>query len=348
MATQPVIVDELVIDLWPTVGRVLADNLYLVLGTADAAGKPWVSPVFFAARDVNLLCWVSSPDSRHSRNIDVQPTVAITVFDSRAAIGVGEAVYMTGTARVLGASAGAGGLDMLNAGLPVGRQLTGDDLGSRGPLAVDEAAVDDHYVLVRGGDPRLDNDVDTALSSHPDVRARNVKRFGRSHLGLGRPRRRTRLRAHAPPSRPPGTGPRLLCHRSRIGRCAGAKDAAGDRDVMVHGGSAAQSFLRAGLVDELATTNTLLLVADIAEGDIVGDLLGSSHLTFLANGPVARVDQVMVNQARPERPEQPLFLLASSSHSTTRTADRDQPLPAWLVAASGPSPRVLLAVDSAA
>ncbi len=49
---------ELVIDLGQTVAPVLADNLYLVLGTADAAGKPWVSPVFFAARDENLLYWV--------------------------------------------------------------------------------------------------------------------------------------------------------------------------------------------------------------------------------------------------------------------------------------------------
>lgn len=104
---------------------------------------------------------------------------------------------------------------------------------------------------------------------------------------------------------------------------------------MVHGGSAAQSLLRAGLVDELATTNTLLLVADIAKGDIVGYLLGSSHLTFLANGPVAWVEEVMVNQARPGRPEQPPSLLASPSHSRTRTADRGQPLPAWLVAACG-------------
>jgi len=109
----------------------------------------------------------------------------------------------------------------------------------------------------------------------------------------------------------------------------------GTATVMVHGGSTAQPLLRAGLVDELATTNTLLLVAEIAEGDIVGDLLGSRHLTSLANGPVAWVEEVMVNQARPERPEQPPSLLASPSHSRTRTADRDQPLPAWLVAASG-------------
>lgn len=161
---------ELVIDLWPTVALVLADNLYLVLGTADAAGNPWVSPVFFAARDENLLYWVSSPDSRHSRNIDVRPTVAITVFDSRAAIGAGEAVYITGTASALGATAGAAGLDALNARLPAGQQLSSDDLCPRGPLALYAAAVDDHYVLVRGGDPRFDNDVDTSYRVTPASR----------------------------------------------------------------------------------------------------------------------------------------------------------------------------------
>lgn len=44
--------------------------------------------------------------------------------------------------------------------------------------------------------------------------------------------------------------------------------------------------------------NTLLLVAETVEGDIVGYLLGNSHLTFLANGPVAWVDEVMVEQSR--------------------------------------------------
>jgi len=158
---------KLVMDLWQTVGPVLADNLYLVLGTVDAAGRPWVSPVFFAARGENRLFWVSSPDSRHSRNIDGQPTVAITVFDSRAGIGAGEAVYMTGTASALGATAGVAGLDTLNARLPASRQLSSDDLCPRGPLAVYEAAVDDHYVLVRGGDPRFDNDVDTSYRVTP-------------------------------------------------------------------------------------------------------------------------------------------------------------------------------------
>lgn len=161
---------KLVLDLWETVAPVLADNSYLVLGTVDADGNPWVSPLFFAASDETLLYWVSSPASRHSRNIELQPTVAITVFDSRAAIGAGEAIYMTGTASALDATAGAAGLDTLNTRLPAGRQLSSDDLGPRGPLAVYEAAVDDHYVLVRGGDPRFDNDVDTSYRVTPPSR----------------------------------------------------------------------------------------------------------------------------------------------------------------------------------
>ena len=42
--------------------------------------------------------------------------------------------------------------------------------------------------------------------------------------------------------------------------------------------------------------DTVLLVAEGAEGDIVGYLLGNSHLTFLANGPVAWVEEIMVEQ----------------------------------------------------
>jgi GNAT superfamily N-acetyltransferase len=41
--------------------------------------------------------------------------------------------------------------------------------------------------------------------------------------------------------------------------------------------------------------HTLLLVAEIPEHGIVGYLLGNSHLTFLANGPVAWVEELMVD-----------------------------------------------------
>jgi len=46
----------------------------------------------------------------------------------------------------------------------------------------------------------------------------------------------------------------------------------------------------------IGAPRTLLLVADTTEHGIVGYLLGNSHLTFLANGPVAWVEELMVDE----------------------------------------------------
>ena len=56
-------------------GRSIVDaNLYMVLATADADGRPWASPVYFAVEDYTELFWVSSPDVTHSRNLAVRPS----------------------------------------------------------------------------------------------------------------------------------------------------------------------------------------------------------------------------------------------------------------------------------
>lgn len=47
----------------------------------------------------------------------------------------------------------------------------------------------------------------------------------------------------------------------------------------------------------LADPHALLLVAEV-EGDVVGYLLAHRHDTFLANGPVAWIEEVMVDAAR--------------------------------------------------
>lgn len=82
------------------VDRLLAVNRYLVLGTADEHGQPWATPVFFAPLDPDRVCWVSGPDSRHSRNVAQRPAVAITVFDSTVDVGRGEAAYFDATAHL--------------------------------------------------------------------------------------------------------------------------------------------------------------------------------------------------------------------------------------------------------
>ena len=85
---------------------VIDTNSYMALGTADETGHPWVSPVWFASEDYTRFHWVSSPDSRHSRNLAARREVAIAIYDSSGAPGTVEAVYMSG----YGASAGLLGL----------------------------------------------------------------------------------------------------------------------------------------------------------------------------------------------------------------------------------------------
>jgi hypothetical protein len=77
---------------------IVDSNRYLTLGTADGAGLPWVSPVWYAPEGYGSFFWVSAPEARHSRNIAVRPEVSIVIFDSHSPVGAGQAVYMAATA----------------------------------------------------------------------------------------------------------------------------------------------------------------------------------------------------------------------------------------------------------
>ena len=80
---------------------ILDHSLYMVLATADADGRPWASPVYFAADGHGAFYWVSSHETRHSTNIAVRPEVGIVAFDSGAPIGTGQGVYLEANAEQL-------------------------------------------------------------------------------------------------------------------------------------------------------------------------------------------------------------------------------------------------------
>ena len=76
--------------------RTILDSIfYMTLGTADENGQPWVSPVYFSSADYREFYWISSPESKHSKNIVLRPQISIVIFDSRIPIGIGQAVYMS-------------------------------------------------------------------------------------------------------------------------------------------------------------------------------------------------------------------------------------------------------------
>jgi uncharacterized protein YhbP (UPF0306 family) len=86
----------------------------MVLATADEAGQPWVSPVYYAPADYREFFWVSSPDSRHSRNLEGRGQVAIVIFDSSVPIGTGQGVYMSAVAREVGGGERSAGIEMFS------------------------------------------------------------------------------------------------------------------------------------------------------------------------------------------------------------------------------------------
>jgi hypothetical protein len=82
-------------------GAIVDSNLYMTLATADENGRPWASPVWYASSGYAEFYWVSSPEATHSRNLAARPEMAIVIFDSRAPVGTGQAVYASAVAEEL-------------------------------------------------------------------------------------------------------------------------------------------------------------------------------------------------------------------------------------------------------
>ncbi len=83
-----------------TIAKSIIDsNLYMVIGTADETGIPWMAPVYYSPARYTEFYWISSAEARHSHNLTVRPQVSIVIFNSQAPIGTGQAVYMSAVAK---------------------------------------------------------------------------------------------------------------------------------------------------------------------------------------------------------------------------------------------------------
>jgi nitroimidazol reductase NimA-like FMN-containing flavoprotein (pyridoxamine 5'-phosphate oxidase superfamily) len=138
------------------VTAIIEASRYLVLATADAAGQPWSSPVYFAHIGFAEFFWVSSPEVTHSRNIAVRPEVGISVFDSHAAVGTGQGVYMSAVAELLEDSAEtARGIEAFSrrSVRHGGPEWTSEDVGPGAGLRLYRATADAHWILAKDGRP---------------------------------------------------------------------------------------------------------------------------------------------------------------------------------------------------
>jgi predicted pyridoxine 5'-phosphate oxidase superfamily flavin-nucleotide-binding protein len=142
--------------------RVIDANRYMALGTADEAGHPWVSPVWFASEDYRNFHWISSPDAKHSRNLAAHPEIAIAIFDSSVPVGGAQAVYMKGEANELTGAVLEEGLEVYDrvSRRDVGRGFGLDDVQGSALFRLYRATVSEHWVLIPGRDPERGSGVD--------------------------------------------------------------------------------------------------------------------------------------------------------------------------------------------
>jgi hypothetical protein len=134
-----------------TMARAIVDgNSYMTLGTADADGLPWASPVWCARASYREFLWLSKPGARHSQNIAVRPEVGIVIFDSTVPIGTGKAVYMAARAEEVTVAV------EIERGISVfsrrsleegGREWTPDDVGPTARLRLYRAMASEQFVL---------------------------------------------------------------------------------------------------------------------------------------------------------------------------------------------------------
>ena len=94
---------KMIVEAGPAgVARHIIDaNQYLTLATADGAGNPWASPLWYAHEDYTSFFWVSRPQAHHSRNLAIRATVSVVIFNSTVPPRQAQAVYLEALAEEL-------------------------------------------------------------------------------------------------------------------------------------------------------------------------------------------------------------------------------------------------------
>ena len=145
-------------DLGALARTIIDSNMYMVLGTADVSGQPWVTPAYFACMEYKEFYWISSPEVRHSRNIAVRSQISIVIFASQVAVGTGQAVYMSAVAEELNSVDFDRGLDIYNGRFsnPAEhgvRVIKSEDVRALALYRLYRATASEHWVLDPAGRP---------------------------------------------------------------------------------------------------------------------------------------------------------------------------------------------------
>jgi nitroimidazol reductase NimA-like FMN-containing flavoprotein (pyridoxamine 5'-phosphate oxidase superfamily) len=144
--------------------RIIDSNRYMTIASVDEDGGPWATPVYFNPDGYGRLYWISSPETRHSRNIANTPDVSIVVFDSTVEIGRAQAVYMRARAEQVALPTEEECAIAFHPRFEGVKYVGPDELRHPATLRLYLAIVDEHWVLIRADDPVWGRGTDSRLA----------------------------------------------------------------------------------------------------------------------------------------------------------------------------------------
>jgi nitroimidazol reductase NimA-like FMN-containing flavoprotein (pyridoxamine 5'-phosphate oxidase superfamily) len=140
-------------ELEAMVKRIIDGNRYMTIATIDDDGRPWATPVYFSPGGYREMYWISSPETKHSRNIATRPDVSIVVFDSSVAIGGAEACYMQARAEEVAEPTEDQCAIAFRPRFEGVKSFGPNDLRASAKLRLYRASVSRFWVLIRADDP---------------------------------------------------------------------------------------------------------------------------------------------------------------------------------------------------
>jgi hypothetical protein len=141
---------------------VIDANKYMVLGTADPEGQPWVTPVYFTPDRYTDFYWTSSPDATHSRNLANRPELSLVIFDSQVPIGGAQAVYVAARAELVPDAELEHCAELFGGRFPeLSAYSTAEKFRPPEVLRLYRARALEHSILIRGSDPVFGKGIDS-------------------------------------------------------------------------------------------------------------------------------------------------------------------------------------------
>jgi nitroimidazol reductase NimA-like FMN-containing flavoprotein (pyridoxamine 5'-phosphate oxidase superfamily) len=151
-------------ELEARVRRIIDGNRYMTIATIDDDGRPWATPVYFSPGGYQDMYWISSPETKHSRNIAIRPDVSIVVFDSRVAIGDAKACYMQARAEEVAEPTDEQCAIAFRPRFEGVKRFGPDELRDPAKLRLYRANVSRHWVLIRADDPVWGRGTDSRIA----------------------------------------------------------------------------------------------------------------------------------------------------------------------------------------